>query len=257
MSGTVARSLGALGDAIGGTANVNFDAGTLFIDGVNNRVGVVSTSALGNSRLNVDLGITARTEAASGNVPYFQLFNGNAGTDLKTWRIGATSAGALAVETVNDAYSSATQRMLIDSSGRLRVPFQPAFYIHHIGASGINQQNVTVVLDTPLINRGSAYNTSNGRYTCPVAGLYQFFFGTIKSDAGVTPGPNVSRFRIRRNGSNISTELRLSENGGYGDSTSMVCLAECAANDFIDVFISDTGGWYGSTYAHFGGFLLG
>ena len=44
MSGSVARSLGALGDALGGTANANFDAGTLFIDGVNNRVGIGNTT---------------------------------------------------------------------------------------------------------------------------------------------------------------------------------------------------------------------
>ena len=149
------------------------------------------------------------------------------------------------------------ERLRIDSSGRVTMPYQPAFYTVHTATSGTNQQNTTVILTAPIINRGSAYSTSTGRYTCPVAGLYQFFFGTIKSDNGIAPDPRVSRFNIRKNGTNASTELRLSENGGYGESASLVCLVECVANDFIDVFIADTGGWYGNTYAHFGGFLIG
>ena len=239
MSGTVARSLGAMGDAIVGTANVNFDAGTLFIDSVNNNVGI-GTSVPG---FPLDVAGAIRGNSWIGRT------NTSAPTvDAAIYRPADNTLGFV---------TASTERMRIDVGGRVLAPFQPAFYIHHVGDNGLNQQNTTVILNTPLINRGSAYSTSTGRYTCPVSGLYQFFFGTIKSDNGVAPDGRVSRFRIRRNGSNISTELRLSENGGYGESTSMVCMAECAANDFIDVFITDIGGWYGGTYGHFGGFLIG
>ena len=172
---------------------------------------------------------------------------------------GSNATGSLIFATFSggSTNSTVTEKMRIDSSGRVTMPYQPAFYTVHTATSGTNQQNTTVILTAPIINRGSAYSTSTGRYTCPVAGLYQFFFGTIKSDNGIAPDPRVSRFNIRKNGTNASTELRLSENGGYGESASLVCLVECVANDFIDVFIADTGGWYGNTYAHFGGFLIG
>ena len=172
---------------------------------------------------------------------------------------GSNATGSLIFATFSggSTNSTVTEKMRIDSSGRVTMPYQPAFYTVHTATSGTNQQNTTVILTAPIINRGSAYSTSTGRYTCPVAGLYQFFFGTIKSDNGIAPDPRVSRFNIRKNGTNASTELRLSENGGYGESASLVCLVECVANDFIDVFITDTGGWYGNTYAHFGGFLIG
>ena len=80
-------------------------------------VGIGTTSTLGNALLNVSTGIAARTAAASGVTPYLQTYNGNAGTDLKTWRIGGQSTGNLIFETVNDAYSSSTSRLNINSNG--------------------------------------------------------------------------------------------------------------------------------------------
>lgn len=92
-------------------SDINYTAGN---------VGIGTTSTLGNSSLNVLTGITARTAAASGVTPYLQSYNGNAGTDLKTWRLGTQSTGNLIFETVNDAYSSSTSRMNLDSSGNLQ-----------------------------------------------------------------------------------------------------------------------------------------
>lgn len=81
-------------------------------------VGVGTTSTLGNSLLNVSQGVVARNSGTT--LPYFQTYNSNAGTDLKTWRIGGNSSGGLAFETVNDAYSSSTSRAIIDSSGNFQ-----------------------------------------------------------------------------------------------------------------------------------------
>lgn len=80
---------------------------------------VGTTNVLGNAFLVVKNGIAARTEAASGVTPYIQSYNGNAGTNLKTWRFGTTSGGDLLYETVNDAYSAATERIRIDSNGNI------------------------------------------------------------------------------------------------------------------------------------------
>jgi len=84
-------------------------------------VGIGTTSVLGNSILNVNLGITARTTSGSGLTPYLQVYNGNAGIDLKTWRIGGGTSGQLTIETINDAYTSATTRMFIDPNGNIGV----------------------------------------------------------------------------------------------------------------------------------------
>ena len=81
-------------------------------------VGIGTTSTLGNSLLNVSQGVVARNSGTT--LPYFQTYNSNAGTDLKTWRIGGNSSGGLVFETVNDAYSSSTSRAIIDSSGNFQ-----------------------------------------------------------------------------------------------------------------------------------------
>jgi hypothetical protein len=101
-----------------GTALTLQSAGTTAVTvDTSQNVGIGTTSTLANSFLNVNQGIVARTVAASGVTPYLQLYNGNAGTNLKTWRIGGGSSGQFTIESVNDAYSSATERMRIDSSG--------------------------------------------------------------------------------------------------------------------------------------------
>lgn len=82
-------------------------------------VGVGTTSTFGNAKFSANSGIVARTEAASGASPYLQTYNGNASTDLKTWRIGGNNSGTFLVETVNDAYTSATSRLTITSAGAL------------------------------------------------------------------------------------------------------------------------------------------
>ena len=82
-------------------------------------VGIGTTAVRGGTSVNALSGYTASNNGV--NIPYFQLYNANAGANLKTWRIGSDSAGALIFETVNDAYSAATERMRIDSSGNVLV----------------------------------------------------------------------------------------------------------------------------------------
>ena len=71
------------------------------------------------------------------------------------------------------AFTAATERMRIDSSGRVTMPFQPAFRAFRSSSVSVAASGV-VVFDSTSTNIGSNYNTSNGRFTAPVAGMYQF-----------------------------------------------------------------------------------
>ena len=121
------------GTAVGGTANgVVYLNGTkkqttgtaLSFDGTN--LGVGTTATLTNATLNANQGIVARTAAASAIVPYLQLYNGNASTDLKIWRFGGATTGSLSIETVNDAYSVSTARVTITSAGVVGIGVAPS-----------------------------------------------------------------------------------------------------------------------------------
>jgi hypothetical protein len=104
-----------LGDATTDTLNVG--AGGLVKDASGN-VGIGTSSVRNATLVNALNGYTASNNGAV--TPYFQWYNANAGTDLKTWRVGSNS-GILIFETVNDAYSSATERMRIDAIGNVGI----------------------------------------------------------------------------------------------------------------------------------------
>jgi hypothetical protein len=66
-----------------------------------------------------------------------------------------------------------TERMRIDSSGRVTMPFQPSVGVRMSNVQSINSGIRTkVAFDTIDFQRGSNYNTSTYRFTAPVAGVY-------------------------------------------------------------------------------------
>lgn len=83
-----------------------------------------------------------------------------------SWRDLYLQANALVFGTTG------TERMRIDSSGRVTTPAQPAFKAHASGAT-INNGDI-MPLNTTSYNIGNCYNTSNYRFTAPVAGVYLF-----------------------------------------------------------------------------------
>lgn len=117
LTGTVTSS-GSL--TLGGTLDLSSPpaiGGTSPSTGSFTTLRVGSASILGNSNADVTLGLTVRNSGAS--MGYLQTYNDNAGANLKTWRMGGNSSGSFVWETVNDAYSSSTNRMTLDSSGNL------------------------------------------------------------------------------------------------------------------------------------------
>lgn len=116
-NGTSNLNIASSGGAI--TANTAGSERARFDTSGNLLVGVTSVpGSLGNSFAYVTQGISAVN--SGGTTPFFQVYNSNASTDLKTWRMGNTdNTGSLSFQTINDAYSSATERMRIDSIGQI------------------------------------------------------------------------------------------------------------------------------------------
>ena len=117
LSGTVTSS-GNL--TLGGTLDLSSPpaiGGTTPSTGSFSTLKVGSSSILGNANADVTLGVAVRNSGAT--LGYFQIYNSNAGTDLKTWRLGNNGSGSLVFETVNDAYSSSANKMTLDTSGNL------------------------------------------------------------------------------------------------------------------------------------------
>jgi len=97
--------------------------------------------------------------------------------------------------TRSDAYvkSSGTLRLgtavsynslLIDTSGRVTMPYQPAFSARASGSGTNPGSNQTLPFTTVNVNTGGHYNTATSTFTAPIAGMYFFYFQAL-GDAGV------------------------------------------------------------------------
>jgi len=84
--------------------------------------------------------------------------------------------------------AGATERMRIDSDGRVTMPYQPSFIAWR---SGSNQSfdtsifGLQVVFNSTYINVGNHFNTSTGLFTAPVDGLYSFS-GSVYTNGSIS-----------------------------------------------------------------------
>lgn len=67
-------------------------------------------------------------------------------------------------------FAGLTERMRIDGTGKVLMPFQPAF--HATRDTAFNAGSGVIVFPTTVTNISSGYNNSTGRFTAPVAGTY-------------------------------------------------------------------------------------
>lgn len=150
--------------------------------------------------------------------------------------------------------TSGTERMRIDSSGRVTKAYQPSFHVR------INTAVYTTSTPLPFTNVvfdvGSNFNTSTYRFTAPIAGKYLFIlsvYGRIDNNEDFYPF-------LRVNGSN--TQYSAFYNNGTGGqihNTSVVtAIFNLSANDYVDSIYTGSGDYYGGNQeTNLFGYLLG
>ena len=93
---------------------------------------------------------------------------------------------------------SAQVRMTINKDGHVTMPAQPRFYAYgNEGSTHVSGS--TVRFTRTLVNTGSHYSSSTGRFTAPVSGDYYFFWGHIAAASN-----DVYRFNLQKNGANFA-----------------------------------------------------
>jgi len=176
-------------------------------------------------------------------------------------------ASILKVNTIQDATNSNTAQT-IDSSGNttfsqnIFTPTIPVFWAYS-NTDSISTANTAIVFNLTDLNNGNHYSTSTGRFTAPVAGIYEFNVQALFRKSSVAAGSG--ELTLYKNGSNVSS--RGLAYSGHGDAdtnhhnTHFVYRTSLAVNDYVQPFtdnLSSGSNFYLSQkLAYFSGRLIG
>ena len=167
--------------------------------------------------------------------------------------------------------NSTTQKeaLSMNGNGYVTTPQQPSFMANFGGNNNVSHNNGDYLkANNTDHNTGNCYNTSNYRFTAPVAGNYLFYGRANMS--GVSTNDYSRSFQVRLYKNNSSEQFHMSRttvtgySGSYPDSSTMVCSINLAANDYVQLKVNwETDGTLSSTenlHHHgsmFGGYLIG
>lgn len=243
----------------------------------------------GNITVDGDIGIGVVPGEWSVNYPAFQIGQGgtftghrnNTQTQLgQNWWIGTGNQyvvnGAASRMVMNPdstilfsqapsgtagaTMSTTHNRLVIDPSGRVTMPSQPAFMTHGNQGWQVVTSGSFIPFGGVTFNTSNSYNSTTHRFTAPVAGKYMFI-STLYQDNTYD-----CRLCMTINGSQLSSFGDVVPYGytrgptTSGETTlSIQYIANLNLNDFVEVK-QRTG--YGSariytSHSHFGGYLIG
>ena len=200
-------------------------------DASNERLGVGTSSPANPLHVKTaDASTNIRIENSGGNA-----FVGSEGNDLVL-------------------FSATTEKMRIDSAGRVTMPYQPAFLAYKSNGT-VSGTGTVIVFNGTHNNRGGHYNTSNGRFTAPVAGSYSFSF------TGLGFSYDAARVGFYINGSNI-VDCRTGNDSTTNEEykgLAMTAVLSLQSGDYVQCVFRDGDGLYGGNDEHtfFTGHLLG
>lgn len=166
------------------------------------------------------------------------------------------------VQTTEIDHTNGTGAFFISSGGLVTSPNVPTFYAYQTASAvGTALGAFTTQFNGLLANRGSHYNTTTGRFTAPVAGIYQF---QIKILVRFSSAAGALEATLYKNGANVvprSCGYTFVTGASDHDSLTAIVYLSLAANDYVQMGVSAlTAGvdyYYGENLTSFCGHLIG
>ena len=205
------------------------DTNTLYVDSTNNSVGIGTSTNTTHSLFIHDSDYQQLGLSGTRPTIFLKETDGNADENYQI----RLDNGGLQFQTQNDAQTNAVSRLVLDSSGRVTMPYQPRFSgVGFAGAGSVNGGLTNFTWTTVHVNDGNHFNNTTGLFTCPVAGKYlvQFFFNrraTYTNWSGAT---------IQKNNSSQLTgwfPLNTSDANYSYAPVGISLILSCSANDTI------------------------
>lgn len=141
-------------------------------------------------------------------------------------------------------------------NGIVKAPNNPSFSAAGNYGALDTAAGALIPFPTQLANKGNCYNTSNSRFTAPVAGTYSLSFSVYRY-SGYASQPT---FRINGTQWNTGSDVVIAvAANATGDATiGMTMVVPLAAGDYVDICqrTGFTGRYYGG-HSFFSGHLIG
>jgi len=147
---------------------------------------------------------------------------------------------------ITSLHTDNTERMRIDSAGRVTMPYQPAFRAW----GNATTTGQVVKWNVVPLNIGGHYNSSTGRFTVPVNGTYLIILTIFVSVTGTT------QLTARTSGGSIM-ESKMNTNEGAYNSNSGSVLVYLSAGDYVEVNFDSGSVLNGPQFTYFAGYLIG
>ena len=143
----------------------------------------------------------------------------------------------------NSSDGEIAEKMRISSGGIVTMPNQPAFFGYKAGGGNSTSADGAGVIDTVGTDAGNNFNTSNGRFTCPVAGRYLVTWTMMNHQSNT--GTSVAVLRVNGTGYKYF-HVEASHPQGQSDQV----IYNASANDYFDLDITHFHYNGGSTYKY-------
>jgi len=201
--------------------------------------GNLSIGGSGNVGIGTSSPSRKLTVFGSNNTTNFEVGDASGGASFNVYSNTTNSSVSLGTGGSSMSFAIAgSDKVFIDASGRVTTPSQPAFTAQptsFTGSGGVAGAQ-TFIFATALLNIGGHFNTSNGRFTAPVAGNY--FFAYSITAASSSKNARYFRVRLKKNGSVIiNPHNTISDETGDADYNNLSAsgLVAMNASDYVEL----------------------